>query len=561
MGQYFGDMGVDCDSVVQHFYDEVTQTLRVHVLSEAELDTLAGHCADICSCKTRYLCSDARPVFPEERLLAELLLGRPMAFHGKSVWASRRGFYVDGVSVQPPSALYAQADPVAIRAEFERLRPQNSPEYFKPFIDHFIAANRARLEEIRAEAIAFVRAIDAEIKPNFRYTSFSGGKDSSVTAHLVRAALGDLPHIFGDTTLEFPATYAYVERFRQSHDVLTARNDDRDFYEMCETIGPPSRTMRWCCTMFKTGPVARIVDKKLQQGTALAFLGIRQAESVQRGKYERVNRGDAGTKIRGQVTASPIFAWSDADVWLYLLANQLDFNEAYRLGYSRAGCFCCPNNSERNQFLSSVFMPEQSQRWQTLLLRFAKKARKSNPEAYVRNGYWKARIGGQGLRASDDLAIRRSECTTEENAQVYRLTRPVDTQFWNLLSPLGRVEPGRKLLDEVLVLDHKTGYPLLAASPHGADGLSVKIKAFDGGDAKELQRRCGYQVRKFNACQRCLKCEALCRFGAISVTAEGYLIDEAKCQRCGACTMAKYLEGGCLMSRYLRIPKEERTAA
>ena len=44
--------------------------------------------------------------------------------------------------------------------------------------------------------------------------SFSGGKDSTVTSHVVRTALGsnDILHIFGDTTLEFPYTLEYKKR-------------------------------------------------------------------------------------------------------------------------------------------------------------------------------------------------------------------------------------------------------------------------------------------------------------------------------------------------------------
>ena len=47
----------------------------------------------------------------------------------------------------------------------------------------------------------------------------SGGKDSTVTADVVTKALSNpsLVHIFGNTTLEFPSTVAYAERFRENH--------------------------------------------------------------------------------------------------------------------------------------------------------------------------------------------------------------------------------------------------------------------------------------------------------------------------------------------------------
>ena len=50
-------------------------------------------------------------------------------------------------------------------------------------------------------------------------TTFSGGKDSTVTADIVTKALGNpsLVHIFGNTTLEFPQTVEYVKRFKKDH--------------------------------------------------------------------------------------------------------------------------------------------------------------------------------------------------------------------------------------------------------------------------------------------------------------------------------------------------------
>ena len=78
-----------------------------------------------------------------------------------------------------------------------------------------------------------------------------------------------------------------------------------------------------------------------------------------------------------QTVASPIFFWKDIDIWLYLLAEEVDFNDAYRLGYDRVGCWCCPNNNQRAQFLSRIYMPEESKKWREFLIGFAKKNRKT----------------------------------------------------------------------------------------------------------------------------------------------------------------------------------------
>ena len=52
----------------------------------------------------------------------------------------------------------------------------------------------------------------------------------------------------------------YVDRFKKEHPrrrILSSRNKDKDFEELCKLVGPPSRVMRWCCTIFKTGAIQR----------------------------------------------------------------------------------------------------------------------------------------------------------------------------------------------------------------------------------------------------------------------------------------------------------------
>ena len=108
--------------------------------------------------------------------------------------------------------------------------------------------------------------------------------------------------------------------------------------------------------MFKTGPITRIINKLYRDTRILTFYGIRKSESVSRSKYNRIEDDAESVKIQQQTVASPIFFWKDIDIWLYILAEKIDFNEAYRLGYDRVGCWCCPNNNQRAQFLSRIYM-------------------------------------------------------------------------------------------------------------------------------------------------------------------------------------------------------------
>lgn len=221
---------------------------------------------------------------------------------------------------------------------------------------------------MKDEAANFVQSAAQNFPEENIVISFSGGKDSTVTADIVTKALSNpsLVHIFGDTTLEFPATLEYAERYRAAHPLAifqVARNDEQNFFKVCKDIGPPARMMRWCCSIFKTGPITRVINSLYRSQQILTFYGIRKNESAARSKYNRIESESASIKIQQQTVATPIFFWKDIEVWLYILAEKIDFNAAYKLGYDRVGCWCCPKNTARAQFLSKIYMPNESKIW------------------------------------------------------------------------------------------------------------------------------------------------------------------------------------------------------
>lgn len=516
----------------------------------------------VCGGKTRYLSSDLRPVFPEERLLLALLFSKePNAYMNCSVWASDSRYYIDGKSISVSSKFFQEADTDKLS---ERIRENQNQIDYKSFESNrcrFVEANRGRLNYLKDEATSFVNRAAEKYSEEKIVISFSGGKDSTVTADVVIKALSNpsLVHIFGNTTLEFPTTIEYADRYREAHPLAIfqiAKNDEQDFLEVCKDIGPPARMMRWCCSMFKTGPITRVINGLYRNQQILTFYGIRKSESVSRSKYNRIEDDAESVKIQQQTVASPIFFWKDIDIWLYILAESIDFNSAYRLGYDRVGCWCCPNNNQRAQFLSRIYMPEESRKWREFLVGFAREIGKPDPEVYVDSGKWKARQGGNGLKSAGDVKIKFTNCTAEEHAKIYRLVRPFDDELIGMFIPFGIVAPelGKKILRETIVLDSRTKVPILSIQPFEQDGYdyAVKVRTMNVADHDDLQRMVGYQIRKFNACRKCLKCESLCRAGAISIVGDSYYIDPAKCVHCKMCMTAKYLDGGCMMDKYLR---------
>lgn len=520
----------------------------------------------VCGNKGKYFTSDARPVFPEERLLLEIMIGEPFCFENDFVWnGSGNRYYVNGEKLDLKFGNYSQFDIKEIRAKVQEYKNHNTYAYFDKQIKLFLQANAQRYNYITTEACAWINQEAEKYDNSSMFVSFSGGKDSTVVSSLVLRALGrpDIIHIFGNTTLEFPSTYEYVKRFRANNrqtPLLTAQNKEQDFFNLCDTFGPPSRMLRWCCTIFKTGFIGDKILKTFKDKTAiLTFYGIRRMESASRNKYERK---DESPKISKQKVTSPIIDWTDYDIWLYILASGIDFNDAYRLGFTRVGCWCCPNNSKWSEFLTAIFMPELSDKLKGVLLDFAEKMGKEDPEEYVSSGGWKARQGGAGLEMSKNVNVSFKPCATDENSFNYSLNKPIDDTLYELFKVFGKLnfEMGNARLGEVYILNPNTGMPIMKLK--GKKGQSeLKVTVIQKPIAKktknvEIEQKIKCQITKFQLCVGCHACENACKINAIKLKKKGssdseyeYVIDDSKCVNCFACI--DHYQGGCYMRRVL----------
>ena len=524
---------------------------------------------ECCSGKGTRITTDIRPVFPEERLLLEILLDKiPGTYEKDSVWnCSGNKYLINGKRIKFSVKELKNKDVDDIRSKYEEASKNISYEYFEQYADKFVQANRSRYKFIVREAVDYIKNSTKDYTAKDMFVSFSGGKDSTVTSDIVMRALSEpkILHIFGDTTLEFPETMRYVDRFKKEHPqtpVLSSRNKDKDFEELCKLVGPPSRVMRWCCTIFKTGAIQRKIKTLFRnKNKIITFYGIRRSESASRSKYERETEG---SKITKQITISPIIDWMDFDVWLYMLTTKIDFNYAYRLGYARVGCWCCPNNSGWSEFLSKIHMPQQSERFRQMLIDFAKQIGKPDPEVYVDDGKWKARQGGNGVDYAKKTAVSFEPCALEENAFNYELQRPISEQLYELFKPFGYLnfEFGNKRLGEVYVTRKDGRLVLKLQGRIGSTTLKVTIidyKIDGAASVKAAEDKVKCQITKYQMCMGCRACESICKHNAI-VIKEGkegisYRILDDKCKRCMECV--NHYTGGCYMRKVLATKKDK----
>ncbi len=524
----------------------------------------------ICNKEGKYIGTDIRPVFAEERLLLEILIGEPFKYVNKSVWnTSGNKYIVDGkkinFSIKEILSKKNYKDIIKkIKEEKEKNKKYENEFFQQEYIKKFIQSNKIRLNYIMNEAIEYIKMQSKEYKADEMFVSFSGGKDSTVTSNIVMKALGreNIIHIYGDTTLEYPTTGEYIKRFKEKYKqtpMLVAKNKEQNFNELCKVIGPPSRLMRWCCTIFKTGAITRKIDSTFRdKKNILTFQGIRRNESTARSKYERESKD---SKIAKQVVISPIIDWLEFDIWLYILSNNIDFNDAYKQGFSRVGCWCCPNNSAWAEFLASIYMPEMYEEFKEILIQFATSIGKPDPIEYVEQGGWKARQGGNGLEFSKNAIIEFKPCVLTENTLNFELSKEIDENLYELFKPFGIINYtiGNKRLNEVYVLNKNTNEPILKLiGKKGQKTLKITVLKYiePFKNSKIAETLIKNQITKFQTCIGCLACESNCKYNAIKILNMGkdnqinYKINENKCIGCLECV--KHFTGGCFMKKILR---------
>jgi phosphoadenosine phosphosulfate reductase len=398
-----------------------------------------------------------------------------------------------------------------------------------------VQANLSYLQALEKEAVEFIQGAlkDYPEEEYLRFISFSGGKDSTVTAFLVNQATEKTryPLIFSNTTIEFDDTVKFNHDFVAKYgNELIELKGDRNFFDTCEKLGPPSRMMRWCCSTQKSAPINQF-QWQLQK-PIVSFDGIRRDESKLRSSYKRIQKN---TKVTKQISVYPIIDWTELDVWLYLLWRKIPFNPMYRNGFARIGCWPCPNNGKMDWIYAKYFVPEFP-KLENLLLDFGKTHGKD--EEWVYSGKWKARK----VHYQFEQKIKKSHACLQGNDVFYTLEHPIPN-----LSEFLKVFGDCKLIDEdgqMFILDGKYCKGTFSQQEHFVK-VEFDTKTLPGHFKFQFER----QLTKATNCINCGGCAGTCPHGAIKFT-PNFTIDENKCIRCRICVGSRYLGMGCVALHY-----------
>ena len=218
------------------------------------------------------------------------------------------------------------------------------------------------------------------------YVAFSGGKDSTVLLHLVRATFPDVPAVFCDTGLEFPE----VKEFVKSFDNVEIIKPHQSFRQVIEIYGYPvisketakrlkyakvwkdkdtekynlyvhgkmvngkpvyrgnSIPKKWmhlidapfkisadCCLVMKKRPFYRYGKRTGR----VPYVGLMAEEGDLRAKVWKEHGCNAFDLKHPQ--SQPLSFWTDKDIWEYIHKYNLDYCKLYDMGYRRTGCMYC----------------------------------------------------------------------------------------------------------------------------------------------------------------------------------------------------------------------------
>jgi phosphoadenosine phosphosulfate reductase len=384
------------------------------------------------------------------------------------------------------------------------------------------------------------------------HVAFSGGKDSIVLLDLVKKALpkDEFVVVFGDTQMEFPDTYDVVDKVEtqcKAEGISFYRaKSHMDALESWRTFGPPSRVLRWCCSVHKSTPqvialrntpqvikLRETLDKADYSG--LAFVGVRGAESMRRNEYDYECDGK---KQKGKYSANPILDWTSDEIWLYIYANNLVINEAYKKGSQRVGCLCCPMGGSKADYVQYRNYQKEVDAFAQIIMESNGRTHISDTD-YISNGGWNARKNGVNIRNIDINYKER----IENNRLIIEVTNPKsDWQEW--VKTLGQVQ-----MDENFYIIHAHELVTTFSFFPRIHGYVVHLPLEATRTSPVFGKYFRQVFRKAAYCVACRTCEVNCRNNCISFE-KGFKIENcSKCRECHTIPL------GCLTYHSLKMPQ------
>lgn len=490
---------------------------------------------------------EVRPVFAEElRLLKfdEVLKWKFPDCEEPLLWAEGRRYIYKGEVVAEVTGGSIYEDP-ELKSEYIGL----TIEPVK--VVKMIEKNKNLMSGLEQTTLKFIYDVfltHERKNTELIYVAFSGGKDSIVLLDLVQRAL---PHdkfhvLFADTTMELDDTYAAVEEAKRRWKDLNWHQAKAgfDYKESWRKIGPPAEKMRWCCSIHKTAPQVLLVKNiiKKERFKTLVYVGVRAEESEARATYEQLSESK---KHIMQTSCCPILKWNTSELFIYMLANDLFLNKAYRKGLTRAGCIFCPMSSKWSFMINRKINQERVDEYVEIVSEMSKVKFDSRKdfEKYFNERNWKLRLNGRDLVVGDSRIVEVSNAGKTEFLLIKQAT---SWQVWlSCIGELYKIDENHYSLQYLDIMLYMAIEKI---------GEAVKI-TFETPLKTKNSIRLMYLIRnalnKAAYCIGCKVCEVECPIGAIKFDERG----QVKNDGCIHCTHCLDREKGCIAAQSLSLPK------
>ena len=197
--------------------------------------------------------------------------------------------------------------------------------------------------------------------------TYSGGKDSDVQRELFKRSGIPFEVHNSHTTADAPQTVKHIRKvFRELElqdikatiEMPTFKGKRTSMWDLIpQKLMPPTRVVRYCCDVLKeTGCKNRFIAT-----------GVRWDESSKRSKRGEIETITPSAKdsvktdmimltsdnderrrmiehcmMKKKMVVNPIIDWTNADIWEYINAENIETNVLYQCGYNRVGCIGCP---------------------------------------------------------------------------------------------------------------------------------------------------------------------------------------------------------------------------
>jgi len=502
----------------------------------------------------KYIANEIRPVFAPELVVTGMdkyfefdkYETRPL------LWAQKNVYLLNGEKVaQLVNAQYGKPLNVQIffkgKLKIEPVDIAGMVEANYDMMNIIVADAKRRIKELYDNNLNRCDAV---------YIAFSGGKDSVVLLDICDRVLPfSVPVIFSDTDMELPDTYkVWAEaRSRYPNREFIVAKAEKSALENWRLFGPPSRTIRWCCYVHKSTPALMTLKNKLHKATikVMAFVGVRADESHSRSFYE--DESD-GAKNASQLNCMPILDWGAHELWLYIFANDLIVNCAYKKGLARVGCLMCPESSKGHLCLAKEMYPCEIKHYRDTIIETSSKnfANVVDKEEFVSDG-WQARKSGVVLRET----VARPFEENIELRTVFQSPHFQETMFYEWIKTIGTVirerNSDRQLLKLPDTLDD--GIPFTYYTPYTGGGkVTFEFKSTEE-QIKTLSTLREF-LKKVSACIACRCCEAECAKGAIAIINGAVRIDGEKCTKCSGCYN---IDNSCWRYFSMRVPDKSQS--